>query len=275
RRGISSDPPTPSEVLSASSIRMMLGLASAFRKTNPAVLDVMCGTMIDLLLEAPPLVLAPLHAVPLSIEASTFRRVGLFCAELAGSPDNDEREPALGLYMALAISRGQVSGLFEIVRFLLGHCRQERHCARNVGVVVGEVPRSPISAVLDRLANHSVHLHLLFPDEWKGARLVIRVPRVASEVSNVSTPLSDHPASLEDIEPECLASAATDGKFVYVWHPEIGLLKAGTGLGGTTKERVYAQNLQAGVQDKPVKSTGNKDDLVAVIGDMLYLQTGP
>lgn len=300
---LASVPPTPSEVLSASSIRMMLGMASAFRGTNPAVLEVMCGTMIDLLLEAPPLVLAPLHEIPSSIEANTFRRVGEFCAELLESSDNDEREPALGLYLALAISRGQVSGLLELVRVLLQQCRREGLEVQDLGVVAGEVLRSPsplgcesslskaaavgaaesdrgrrgdgdarISAVLDRLADHGDDFHLSFPDGWEGTRLAIRVPRVAPEGSSVSTP--DRSVSRQYIERECLASAAVDGKFVFIWHPEIGLLKVGTGLGGTVKERVYEHNSQAGRQDKPVKSTGSKGGLVAVIGDTLFLQTG-
>ncbi|CAM9151445.1 unnamed protein product, partial [Scytosiphon promiscuus] len=178
-------PPTPSEVLSASSIRMMLGMASVFRRSNPAVLGVVCGTMIDLLLEAPPLVLAPLHRVPTSIEANTFRGVGEFCAELVGSSNKDEREAALGLYLALAVSRGEVSGLLEVVRFLLEQSQKERPDVRDLRAGEGEVPRSSsslgresplseaaavgaeepergrhgerdakISAVLDRLANH-------------------------------------------------------------------------------------------------------------------------
>lgn len=292
-------PPTPSEVLTASSIRMMLGLASAFRRTNPAVLQVLCGTLLDLLLETPPLVLAPLHQTPSSVEAATVRQVSDFCAELVGSDDAAEREAALGLYLALAISRGQVSGMLEVVKCLLGHDQQVRldvRGARSVGesgppallpspdgglspsssgaaasAAEPPEPKDPrVLAVLDRLANHSVYLHLSFPVECEGTRLAVKLQRIPREGSTGSgTPLAD-----QNIKWDCPVTAATDGRFVFAWHPDFGLVKAGTGLDGTTKGRVYAQNSEAGCRDVFEGEKSTKEGFVAVIGNTVYLQTG-
>lgn len=297
-------PPTPSEVLTVSSIRMMLGMASAFRTSNPAVLQVLCGTLLDLLLETPPLVLAPLHRIPSSIEATTFRRVSEFCVELVGSADHAEREPALGLYLALAISRGEVSGLLQVVRCLLDCDRKAQVDVRQMGgdSEDGEPPlrsspggASPwstagaaepgqgrvnepwnarISAVLGRLANHNVDLHLSFPNECEGMKLRIRVPRVAREGSTGSRSPSGMRTPDQDIEWDCPTSAATDGRFVFAWHPDFGLLKAGTGLGGTTRGQVYARNSEAGSGDVSEEGKTVREGFVAVIGDVVFLQTG-
>ncbi|CAM9133388.1 unnamed protein product, partial [Laminaria digitata] len=179
---------TPSDVLTASSVRLMLSMALAVRRRNPEVLQAISGSLLELLLETPPLVLAPLHLSPTSIEATTFRKVSDFCSELMRSSDHAEREPALGLYLALAVSRGEVSCLLEVVRCLLD--RYQHTCQdqpNNVGengaplpsvdsmtidapdVPPGEVEleagwsskqRARVSAVLDRLANHRLHVHL-------------------------------------------------------------------------------------------------------------------
>lgn len=297
-------PPTPAEVLTVSSIRMMLGLASTFRRSNPAVLQVMCGTLLDLLLETPPLVLAPLHRIPSSIEATTFRRVADFCAELVRSADHAERTPALGLYLALAISRGEVSGLLEVVMCLLDCDRKAQLDVRQVsddsedgesplrsspggappwstaGVAEPEQGRASdqwdarVSAVLDRLANHHVDLHLSFPYECEGAMLIVRARRVAREGSTGSRSPSGIRTSDQDIKWDCPASAATDGRYVFAWHPDFGLLKAGTGLGGTIGGRVYARNSEAGCPDVSKKGKTTREGFVAVIGDVVYLQTG-
>lgn len=298
-------PPTPSEVLTVSSIRMMLGMASTFRRSNPAVLQVMCGTLLDLLLETPTLVLAPLHGIPSSIEATTFRRVGDFCAELVGSTDQAERTPALGLYLALAISRGEVSGLLEVVTCLLNCDRKAPLDVRRVSGDSEDGERPPrasspggappgstagaaepeqgraselwdakVSAVLNRLSNHQVNLHLSFPDECEGVMVIVRAPRVSREGSTVNRSPSGIRTSDQDIEWDCPLSAATDGKYVFAWHPDIGLLKAGTGLGGTISGRVYAQNSEAGCCDVSKEGKTTRESFVAVIGDVVYLQTG-
>lgn len=292
----SSVPPTPSEVLTASSIRMMLGLASEFRRTNPAVLQALCGAMLDLLLETPLLVLAPLHRTPSSIEAATFHKVSDFCAELIGSDHEVEREAALGLYLALAISRGQVSGILEVVKSLLDRGQQVRLGVRGATVggshppaplpsPGGSSPPSPtaasvsaaepeprdprVSAVLDRLANHGVYLHLSFPDECEGMRLSVKLQRIPTGGSAGSASPAD-----QDIKWDCPVTAATDGRFVFAWHPDFGLVKAGTGLGGTTKGRVYAQTSGAGYGDVVMGAKSTKEGFVAVIGNTVYLQTG-
>ncbi len=297
-------PPTPSEVLTASSIRMMLGMASAFRRTNPEVLQVMCGTLLDLLLETPPLVLAPLHRSPSSLEAITFGRVGDFCAELIGSDQRAEREPALGLYLALAISRGQVSGMLEVVRCLLDRSREANlggpsagggnsesptlvHCsgfsppspAAAAAAAAGEPEQGPaggprdarVSAMLDRLASHRVDLHLPFPGEREGTRLSTEVPTTLAEGSGR---LSEAHVANVAVNQGCPASAATDGRFIFAWHPDIGLVKAGTGLGGTAKGRVYAQNSETRHPDASGGTASATEGFVAVVGDMVYLHTG-
>ncbi|CAB1112720.1 unnamed protein product [Ectocarpus sp. CCAP 1310/34] len=173
-------PPTPSDVLNASSVRMMLGMASALRTTNPQALQVICSTLFDLLLETPPLVLAPLRQSPSSVEATTFRKVGEFCAELLGSANHAEHQPALRLYLALAVSKGEVSGLLEVVNCFLDRAGLD---AKNGGTPAllhfpGGVPPSStvtvvdtaksergqcrdrdagVSAVLERLANQRVN----------------------------------------------------------------------------------------------------------------------
>ena len=292
-------PPTPSEVLTASSIRMMLGLASAFRTTNPEVLQVLCGALLDLLLETPPLVLAPLHQIPSSIEAATFRKVSDFCQELIGSDRAAEREAALGLYLALAISRGQVSGVLEVVKCLLDRGGQRmRTDARGASVAeseppapllpspggrspsstaaavsaVGPQPRDPrVLAVLERLASHSVYLHLSFPDECEGMRLAVKLQRIPRGGSATSASLEDQD---QGIKWDCPVTAGTDGRFVFAWHPDFGLVKAGTGLDGTTKGWVYARNSEAGCGSVVHKAKGAKEGFVAVIGNTVYLQTG-
>lgn len=293
-------PPTPSEVLTASSVRMMLGLASAFRRTNPEVLQVLCGTLLDLLLETPPLVLAPLNQTPSSIEAATFRRVSDFCTEMIGSDREAEREAALGLYLALAISRGQVSGVLEVVKCLLdrGGRQQVRPGKRVTSIGESEPPaslppspgdvspsltaaaavgateaerRDPrVVAVLDRLAKHSVYLHMSFPDECEGMRLAVKLQRIPRRGSAESASPAD-----QGIKWDCPVTAATDGRFVFAWHPNYGLVKAGTGLDGTTKGRVYAQNFEAGCGDVVAKGVRSaKEGFVAVIGNTVYLQAG-
>lgn len=294
-----SAPPTPSEVLTASSIRMMLGLASAFRKTNPAVLQVLCGTLLDLLLETPPLVLAPLHRIPSSIEAATFRKVSEFCAELIGSGHAAEREAALGLYLALAISKGQVSGMLEVVKCLLDGGQQVLLDVRGSSVGESEPPpllpspdvlplsstaaagsaskpepesepRDPrVLAALDRLATHNVYLHLSFPVECEGMQLVVKLRIIPEEDSTGSASLAD-----QGISWDCPVAAATDGRFVFAWHPNFGLVKAGTGLDGTTKGRVYAQNYEVGCRGAVKDAESTKEGFVAVIGNTVYLQTG-
>lgn len=295
--------PTPSDILTASSIRMMLSMASAFRRSNPAVLQAMCGTLLELLLETPPLALAPLHRVPTSIESSTFRKVGDFCAELIGSSDPAGREPALGLFLALAVSQGTVSDLLEVVTCLLDCCRQSplavrrsdgasavpvssvsgvsaAECAAVAGATDLEQDRfseheAGVSAVLDRLANHRIDLDLSFPDECDGMRFVINVPaRPATTCSGDGNASLEPCVTGEGIEWGCPASAATDGRFVYAWHPDIGLLKAGTGLSGTTKGRLYAENSGAGRPDMAGKNGLRREGFVAVIGDKVYLQAG-
>ncbi|CBJ29393.1 hypothetical protein Esi_0144_0064 [Ectocarpus siliculosus] len=179
-------PPTPSEVLTASSVRMMLSMASALRTTNPEALQVICSTLFDLLLETPPLVLAPLRQSPSSVEATTFRKVGEFCAELLGSANHAEHQPALRLYLALAVSKGEVSGLLEVVNCFLDRARLD---AKDGGTPAllhfpgGAPPSSTVaandtakpergqcrdrdagvSAVLERLANQRVHVDPPFP----------------------------------------------------------------------------------------------------------------
>lgn len=283
-------PPTPSAILTASSIRMMLSMATAFRASNPAVLQTMCSTLLELLLEIPALALAPLHREPSSMEASTFGRVAEFCAELMRSPDPAEHEPALGVYLALAVSRGEVSGLLEVVSCLLDRCRKERLAvggsAGVSGVVAttgvaavadsslsagdaavatgkeddflvnaevepgggGDRQTGHVSAILDRLERHRVDLQLSFPPECEAARLLIKVPArvVASASSSAPSDVARDGRWSEGIEWDCPSSAATDGRFVYAWHPDLGLLKAGTGLSGTKKGRVYAENPGAG-----------------------------
>lgn len=294
---------TPSDVLTASSVRMMLAMALAVRRSNPEVLQAICGPLLELLLETPPLVLAPLQHVPTSIEATTFHKVGDFCSELMRSSDHAEREPALGLYLALAVSRGEVSCLLGVVRCLLNRCQQtSRDPPNNAGEKRAPLPsvdfttvdapsvppgkveleagwsseqRERVSSVLDRLANHRVDLDLSFPDEDAGMQFVVGLPaRVArTPCSGGRTP----PASLareQTIDWDCPASAATDGGFVYAWHPDVGLVKAGVGLRGTTKRRLYAQNPEAGRLNAPLEARGRKEGFVTVIGDTLFLQAG-
>lgn len=281
-------PPTPSAILTASSLRMMLSMATAFRASNPVILQTICSTLLELLLEIPALALAPLHREPSSIEASTFGRVTVFCAELMRSPDPAEREPALGVYLALAVSRGEVSGLLEVVSCLLDRCRKARlgvrESVRVSGAVAGgsaadgsalsagdaavtgkeafrenaeikpgrgaKQKTGHFSAILERLEHHRVDLRLSCPPVRGGARLSIKVP--ARVVAGARSSSTDVPSDFardggdEGIEWDCPSSGATDGRFVYAWHPDIGLLKAGTGLGGTVKGRVYAENTGAG-----------------------------
>lgn len=277
-------PPTPYEVLTASSIRMMLSMASAFRKSNTAVLQAMCGTMLELMLETPPLVLAPLHHMPSSIEASTFGRVGDFCADLIGSLNSAEREAALGLYLALAVSRGEVSGLLKVVSHLLEVCRQLSHAAGESASAAGVPPlalaeadppifagaaklergrvsehESKVSAVLDRLANHRVNLRLSYPDECEETSITIEVP-VGEED--------------DSIDWNYLPTVTSDGEFLYAWHPDIGLLKVGTGLWGTAKGYLYAQNPTAGQLNVAGGNSRQREGFIAVIGDTVYLQPG-
>lgn len=294
---------TPSDVLTASSVRMMLSMALAVRRSNPEVLQAICGSLLELLLETPPLVLAPLHRVPTSIEATTFRKVSDFCSELMQSSDHVEHEPALGLYLALAVSRGEVSCLLEAVRCLLDRYQQTcRDLSNNVGekgtplpsvdFMAVDAPNAPpgaveleadwsstqrarVSAVLDRLANHRVDLHLSFPDQCNGMKFVVSLPAQPARMRFSGG--SEPPDSLvrdPGIEWDCPASAATDGGFVYAWHPDIGLLKAGVGMHGTTKGRIYAQNPEAGRPSARLKARGKKEGFVAVIGDTLFLQAG-
>lgn len=261
-------PPTPAEILTSSSIRMMLSMASAFRRSNPSVLEAMCGTLLELLLETPHMVLAPLRLMPSSIEANTFRRVGEFCAELAASTDPGEQACSLGLYLALGVSRGDVGGLVEVVVCWLNRhpclLGRESDPADMTGSGLGKFSveqEAGVSAVLGRLANHCIDLHLSFPDECDATRLVIKLPAY-------QTP----------IDFDCSASATTDGRFVYAWHPDIGILKAGTGLRGTTKGRVYAKNSlaaeRAGTVESELNGHVNREGHIALIGDTIYLQTG-
>lgn len=294
---------TPSDVLTTSSVRMMMSMALAVRRSNPEVLQAISGSLLELLLETPPLVLAPLQHMPTSIEATTFRKVGEFCSELMRSSNHAEREPALGLYLALAVSRGEVSCLLDVVRCLLNRCQQaSRDPPNNTGEKgvplpsVDSIPvgapiappaeveleaswsseqRARVSVVLDRLANHRVDLHLSFPDERDGMEFVVGLPARVARIrySGRRTP----PASLlreQTIDWDFPASAATDGGFVYAWHPDTGLLKAGIGLRGTTKGRLYAHNPGAGRPNVPLQARGNKEGFIAVIGDMLFLQAG-
>lgn len=299
-------PPTPSEILAASSIRMTLSMATAFRMTNPAVLQAMCGTLLDLLLEIPQLSLVPLDKAPTSIEAITFRKVGEFCSELMASSDPLVNKSTLGLYLALAISRGTVSGLLEVVRCLLEHhpfpeaqkgvdastpsaspSTAEGDCNAAATPPIGQFERGAndddeqgdkISAVLDRLANHRVHLRLSFPDEHDGTSFTINVPeRMTRTCSNDVAASCFEPGASKDAEMawECPASAATDGAYVYAWHPDIGLLKAGTGLRGTTKGTLYAVNAGAGRSgDVNRNGTGRREGFVGVMGGIVYVRGG-
>lgn len=206
--------PTPSDVLMASSMRMMLNLAMSLRDSQPHVLGVMCDTMLEVLLEMPPLALAPLCHNPLSIEASTFQRVEAFCAQLMDSPHDAEREHALGIYLALAISRGAVSGMLEVVRCLLDRSREapskERWqvgtpldtavpadaapsarsplgaaAARGTGLYpAGAFPAAPdnsslqearLGRVLGRLSGRRADLALTFPGGSSGVEVHVKV----------------------------------------------------------------------------------------------------
>lgn len=294
---------TPSDVLTASSVRIMLSMALAVRRSNPEVLQAISDSLVELLLETPPLVLAPLHRLPTSIEATTFRKISDFCSELMRSSDHAEREPALGLFLALAVSRGEVSCLLEAVRCLLDRYQQRFRALPNnvsdkgaplasVDFMAVDAPNAPpsaveleagwssrqrakVSAVLDRLANHHVDLHLSFPDECDGMKFVVGLPaRVARTLFSGGSAPPDSRVRDQAIDWDCPASAATDGGFVYVWHPDIGLLKAGVGLRGTTKGRLYAQNPEAGRPNAPLEARDSKEGFVAVIGDTVYLQAG-
>lgn len=280
-------PPTPSDILTASSIRMMLSLATTFRRSNPAVLGAMCETLLEVLLETPQLSLAPLRHDPASIEASTFRRVGDFCADLMGSPDPSERQHVLGLYLALAVSRGAVSGLLEVVRCLLDRTREPDVPGREtVGksndlaafargavstavrttsprliapptvratVVLDETKgladghgrdqQAKLSIVLSMLAGHRIKVESPIPDKRDNVVVVAKIPR---RLTRAGAQIQDE---LDGVEWDHPMSAATDGNFVYAWHPDIGLTKVGTGLGDTTKGRLYAENSGAGRLD--------------------------
>ena len=283
---------TPSDVLTASSVRIMLSMALAVRRSNPEVLQAISGSLLELLLETPPLVLAPLHRVPTSIEATTFRKVSDFCSELMRSSCHAEREPALGLYLALAVSRGEVSCLLEAVRCVLDHYQQTWQDLPYVDFMAVDALNAPpggvelkagwsskhrakVSAILDRLANYRVDLHLSFPDECDGMEFVVSLPaRVARRRFSGGSAPPDPLERDQAIGWDCSASAATDGGFVYVWHPDVGLLKAGVGLRGTTKGRIYARNLGAGRPNAPLEARGSKEGFVAVIGDTVFLQAG-
>ena len=279
--------PTPSEILTSSSIRMMLSMASAFRRSNPAVLEATCGTLLEVLLEVPSLALAPLRSEASSIEATTFRKVTDFCTELLGSPSPVERGTALGLYLALAISRGEVSGLLETVTCLLDRqsslaARQDRSAGdeESVSEGFGAEQQVRISSVLQKLADHHVDLHLSFPDECEGTRLAIRLPSRGAHSrlgEGGSDPIPERGRAGGDngIDFDCPATAATDGKFVYAWHPDVGLLKAGTGLRGTVKGRVYVENTEAGICGVDVcqQTKGmHREGFLALVGDRIYLQ---
>lgn len=267
--------PSPSEIMTASSIRMILSMATTFRRSNPAVLGAMCSTLVEVLLEAPPLALAPLCDEPASIEASTFRRVGDFCAELIRSSDASEREHALGLYLALAVSRGSVSGLLEVTSNLLDRSRESvvaerevfgaheaattRRAAPAVATLAqGHNPEqdrctgaeklahensseqwSRISNLLGRLANHPNNAGLPPADERDFVTVVAKVPRRHLRATR-------HVQGEDFMDWGHPASAATDGIFVYGWHPGTGLVKVGTGMCGTAKDRVYAENAIVG-----------------------------
>lgn len=279
-------PPSPSDILTASSIRMMLSMATTFRRSDPTVLGAMCETLLEVLLETSQLALAPLNHDQTSIAASTFRRVSNFCAELMGSPNPSEIQHALGLYLALAISRGAVSGLLEVVRCLLDRCEPDVPGRQAVGesnelaafahaavsTAAGAMsPRSAVSptvretapmgetnefadghrrdqqaklsVVLGRLAEHHINVELPVPDERDDIVVVAKIPnRLTRIVAHVQE-------EIDAVEWNHPVSAATDGKFVYAWHPDIGLTKVGTGLRGTTKGRLYAQNSGAGRLD--------------------------
>ena len=263
---------TPSDVLTASSVRIMLSMALAVRRSNPEVLQAISDSLVELLLETPPLVLAPLHRLPTSIEATTFRKISDFCSELMRSSDHAEREPALGLFLALAVSRGEVSCLLEAVRCLLDRYQQRFRALPNnvsdkgaplasVDFMAVDAPNAPpsaveleagwssrqrakVSAVLDRLANHHVDLHLSFPDECDGMKFVVGLPaRVARTLFSGGSAPPDSRVRDQAIDwdcPErcyrwwiclCLASGhwSPQGWSRFAWHHQGAALRAKPG----------------------------------------------
>lgn len=110
--------------------------------------------------------------------------------------------------------------------------------------------------MLDRLAKHHVDLHLSFPDECNCLKVVVRVPPRhrerdkgvghAERGSSFCTMLDVAVDDKENEAWDCSANAVTDGKFLYPWHPNLGLIKAWTGLRRTMKGRLYTENTGTG-----------------------------
>ncbi|CAM9329691.1 unnamed protein product, partial [Discosporangium mesarthrocarpum] len=115
--------------------------------------------------------------------------------------------------------------------------------------------RGPSLAVsLQRLAEHRIHLGLSFPHECLPLRQDLLIP-LPWGYQPEPTAHGRRSGSL----PEAAVAAgvllpgrgtacpprpamATDGRFLYVWCQGVGLLKAGLGLGGTTRGKVYTRS---------------------------------
>ncbi|CAN0590568.1 unnamed protein product, partial [Ectocarpus sp. 12 AP-2014] len=103
-----------------------------------------------------------------------------FCAELLGSANHAEHQPALRLYLALAVSKGEVSGLLEVVNCFLDRAGLDANDGGTPALLHftrGAPPSSTVtavdtansergqcrdrdagvSAVLERLANQRVN----------------------------------------------------------------------------------------------------------------------
>ena len=213
--------PTPTgNVMMAAAVRMVLALAGEFRgQRDGRVFATLCGTLVDLLGECPPLALESLvvteaegdieatSGTSSSLEAQSFGRIADFARDLLrdgdarGAADLGERAQALSLLVAMAVSTGSVAALVDVAhRLLLSPPSSRSRLLPSVAVFLRRLAEERVPLGLGALETES----LAGPD----------VPLQEASSSSSSSWLSAGPRAL-----------ASDGAYLYLWSAPATLRK--------------------------------------------------
>ncbi|OQR96413.1 HECT E3 ubiquitin ligase [Achlya hypogyna] len=194
----------PEKIFSLASGRLHLEMLKSFRLMNPAFFQNGMAILVRTLLDCPPLSLRAI--TPKTAEATMLDDLSAFCSSILSDATGLDEEAALALLCALGASSGRVRYILTVVRALLS--------------ATASFPSPPLATsvetIVRRLETHRLKLEL-------GQAL----PRTILKQFHLSG--------------EGAAQAiASDGKHLYLWSPEAGLSKVGTGYHGSVAGNVYA-----------------------------------
>lgn len=222
-------------ILTASSVRMSLVIMRSLRGSNPELFRAVCETLIDLLQKSSKLALS--HVKANSPQAETLNSITQFAREVVTTATGAERSEALALMFAVAISKGSVHDVVDVVN----------HLAAG-----DETLAASASKFKDLLAAHSTSLKMKIPDPHG---------IISSVTAKIGGATAD--GTMENVA----SSVATDGTYLYLWNGvSRSLHKVGTGFNGTIAGNEYNSNTEVFAQlrehlgDEVVDDDENDED---------------